>query len=171
MKQPNCYIGLGSNLGDSVNFVKEAIGLLGQLPKTQLIKSSSLYSSEPISEIKQERYINAVAHIKTLLKPHELLLELQAIESAFYRQRDDALKWGPRTLDLDIILFGNERHHDSHLIIPHAEMQNRLFVLKPLFEVSGEIYISGLGSLSYLINNAPKFDLYKLDEKHPSSFY
>lgn len=163
MSNTNCYIGLGSNLGDSINFVKEAIGLLGQLPKTQLTKASALYSSEPVSDIKQERYINAIAKINTSLKPHELLLELQAIESAFYRQRDDALKWGPRTLDLDIILFGNERHNDSHLVIPHAEMQNRLFVLKPLFEIAGELYISGLGSLTYLINNAPKFDLYKLD--------
>lgn len=164
MNHPSCYIGLGSNLGDSISFVKEAIILLGQLPNTELIKASALYSSEPMSDIQQERYINAVARIKTSLKPHELLLELQAIESAFYRQRDDALKWGPRTLDLDIILFGNERHNDSHLVIPHAEMQNRLFVLKPLFDISGELYISGLGSLTYLINNAPKFDLYKLDD-------
>jgi len=157
------YIGLGSNIGDSICIINDAIELLGQLPHTQLIKASSLYSSEPVSEIKQNNYINAVAQIKTTLKAHELLLELQAIESAFYRQRDDELKWGPRTLDLDIILFGNERFNDSHLTIPHAEMHNRLFVLQPLFDVAGELYVSGLGSLTFLLKNAPKYALHKLD--------
>ena len=151
-------------MGDSITFVKEAINLLGQLPKTQLIDSSPLYSSEPVSDIEQDNYINAVAKIQTGLKPHELLLELQAIENAFYRQRDENLKWGSRTLDLDIILFGNERHNDSHLIIPHPEMQHRLFVLKPLYDISGEIYISGLGSITYLINNAPQYNITKLDD-------
>lgn len=164
MKQTTCYIGLGSNIGDSISIVNDAISLLGELPKTTLLKTSSLYSSEPISDIEQNDYINAIAKLSTQLLPHELLLELQAIESAFYRQRNDDMKWGPRTLDLDIILFGNERHKDSHLIIPHAEMQNRLFVLQPLFDISGELYISGLGSLTYLINNAPKYDLHKLDD-------
>jgi len=151
-------------MGDSIAFVKEAIHLLGQLPKTQLLEASPLYSSEPVSDVEQDDYINAVAKISTELKAHELLLELQAIENAFYRQRDEDLTWGPRTLDLDIILFGNERHNDSHLIIPHPEMQNRLFVLKPLFDVSGELYISGIGSITYLINNAPHYSLTKLDD-------
>jgi 2-amino-4-hydroxy-6-hydroxymethyldihydropteridine diphosphokinase len=158
-----CYIGLGSNIGDSMSIINDATSLLGQLPKTKLVKSSSLYFSDPISDVKQNKYINAVAQLKTHLKPYELLLELQAIESAFYRQRVDEVKWGPRTLDLDIILFGNEQFKDSHLTIPHAEMHNRLFVLQPLFDISGEIYISGLGSLSYLIDNAPKYELHKLD--------
>ncbi len=157
-----CYIGLGSNIGDSITIVKEALTLIGQLPQTQLIHTSSLYASEPVSNIQQNNYINAMACIKTHLKPHELLLELQAIENAFYRQRSDE-KWGPRTLDLDIILFGNERCNDSHLTIPHAEMQHRLFVLQPLFEITGDFYIPGLGSLSYLLNNAPKYALHKLD--------
>lgn len=164
MKQTTCYIGLGSNIGDSISIINDAISLLNELPKTTFIKASSLYSSEPISDIDQNNYINAIAKLNTQLQPLELLLELQAIESAFYRQRNDEKKWGPRTLDLDIILFGNERHNDSHLIIPHAEMQNRLFVLKPLFDISGELYVSGLGSLTYLINKAPKYELHKLDD-------
>lgn len=163
MRNTSCYIGLGSNIGDSMRIVKDAISLLNGLPQTKLISASPLYSSEPISDIKQNSYINAVAKLASQLKPHELLLELHAIESAFYRQRDDNVKWGPRTLDLDIILFGNERVNDAHLTIPHAEMQNRLFVLQPLFDISGEIYISGLGSLTYLIDNAPQYALQKLD--------
>lgn len=163
MPKQTCYIGIGSNIGDSITIANEAIALLGKLAKTTLLKQSSLYSSEPVSDIEQNAYINAVAAISTELKPHELLLELQAIESAYYRQRDDGLKWGPRTLDLDIILFGSQRINDSHLTIPHPEMANRLFVLKPLFQICGELYISGFGSLTYLINNAPKFGLHKLD--------
>ncbi len=163
MNTTTCYISLGSNIGDSISIIKDALDHISRLPQTQLIKSSSLYSSEPVSNIEQNNYINAMTCIETSLKPHELLLELQAIEFAFYRQRDDDAKWGPRILDLDIILFGNERHSDSHLTIPHAEMQNRLFVLQPLFDISGELYISGLGSLSYLLDNAPKYALHKLD--------
>ncbi len=162
--QNTCYVGLGSNIGDSITIIKESIKLLGQLPKSQLVQASSLYASEPISDEQQSMYINAMVAITTELKPHELLLELQAIEHAYYRQRDPDNKWGPRTLDLDIILFGKQQINDSHLTIPHPEMHNRLFVLEPLLEISEDFYISGLGSLSYLINNAPKFKLHKLDD-------
>jgi len=163
VNETTAYVGLGSNIGDSIGIINDALKLLGQLAHTRLIKASALYSSEPVSDIKQNNYINAMVKIKTTLKAHELLLELQAIEAAFYRQRDDALKWGPRTLDLDIILFGNERYNDSHLTIPHAEMHNRLFVLQPLQDIAGDLYVSGLGSLSYLLINAPKYALHKLD--------
>lgn len=164
MQNNLCYIGLGSNIGDSVTIIKEALTLLNKITQTQLKAASPLYSSEPVSEIEQERYINAVACIQTALKPHELLLELQAIEEAYYRVRDPQQKWGPRTLDLDIILFGKQRIDDSHITIPHPEMQNRLFVLKPLYDIAGDLYFSGLGSLSYLIDNAPQYELHKLDD-------
>lgn len=162
MPQHNCLIGLGSNLGDSVNIVNEAFQLLDQLPKTRLISQSSLYQTEPVSDIPQDTYINAAAQIATELKPHELLLELQAIESAYYRQRESEPKWGPRTLDLDILIFGQIKMHDSHLTLPHPEIANRLFVLLPLSEIVGDIYLPGLGSLSYLINAAPQYKIEKL---------
>jgi 2-amino-4-hydroxy-6-hydroxymethyldihydropteridine diphosphokinase len=149
------HIGIGSNIGDSITIVNEAIAALGKLPKTEMVAHSKLYCSEAVSEIEQDDYINAVAKINTSLEPIDLLLELQAIEQAFYRQRDATKKWAPRTLDLDIILFGIRKVSDSHLTIPHAELQNRLFVLKPMFEISGDLYITGLGSLEYLIENAP----------------
>lgn len=153
------YVGIGSNIGDSLIIVPEAIKCLGRISSTNLIKQSSLYRSEPISDIPQDDYVNAVVSLETSLQPLELLLELQAIEQAFYRQRDPKLKWAPRTLDLDIILFGSRKIDDSHLQIPHPEMQNRLFVLKPLYEISGDLYISGLGSLQYLINQAPHIEV------------
>ena len=155
MPVEDIYIGIGSNLGDSVCIVHDAINHLGNISKTELIKSSSLYLSEPVGDIAQDDYVNAVVALKTSLQPTDLLLELQAIEHAFYRQRNSELRWGPRTLDLDIILYGNRTISDSHLTVPHPEMQNRLFILKPLLEISGERFIPGLGSLEYLIANAP----------------
>ena len=163
MSAEDVYIGIGSNLGDSVLIVNEAIKHLGNISKTQLIKSSPFYQSEAVGDIPQDDYINAVAALNTELQPTDLLLELQAIEYAFYRQRDPALQWGPRTLDLDIILFGDRVIGDSHLTVPHPEMQNRLFVLKPLLEICGEKYIPGLGGLEYLINNAPAIKLTIVD--------
>jgi 2-amino-4-hydroxy-6-hydroxymethyldihydropteridine diphosphokinase len=155
MPVEDIYIGIGSNLGDSIAIVHNAISHLSKISKTELTKSSSLYQSEPVGDIEQDDYINAVVELKTGLAPTDLLLELEAIEHAFYRQRDPELRWGPRTLDLDIILFGDRIIGDSHLTVPHPEMQNRLFVLKPLLEICGEKYIPGLGSLEYLIANAP----------------
>ena len=164
MKAKPCYIGLGSNIGDSKAIITESLQLLAQLPKTQLKKASPLYETEPVSDIEQEPYINAAAMLITELLPHELLLELQAIESAYYRVRDPDNRWGPRTLDLDILLYANERINDSHLVIPHPEIQNRLFVLYPLMDIMGDAYLTGLGSLSYLIQNAPQYSIKRLDD-------
>ncbi len=155
MPTEEVYIGIGSNLGDSVAIARDAINLLGKINKSKLVKYSSLYESEPVGDIPQDNYVNAVVALQTSLEPIDLLLELQAIENAYYRKRDPALRWGPRTLDLDIILYGNRIIMDSHLTVPHSEMQNRLFVLKPLLEIVGDIYIPGLGSLGYLIDRAP----------------
>jgi 2-amino-4-hydroxy-6-hydroxymethyldihydropteridine diphosphokinase len=159
MPTEQVYIGLGSNLGDSISIVQDTIKRLGKISKSELVNHSSLYQSEPLGDTPQDDYVNAVVALNTSLQPTELLLELQAVEHAYYRQRDPALKWGPRTLDLDIILYGNRMINDSHLTVPHRDMHNRLFVLKPLFEISGEIYIPGLGSLNYLIERAPEIKI------------
>jgi 2-amino-4-hydroxy-6-hydroxymethyldihydropteridine diphosphokinase len=153
------YIGIGSNLADSISIVQDAINRLAKITKTELRQYSSLYQSEPIGDIAQDDYVNAVVALETSLSPTDLLLEMQAIEHAFYRQRDPLLRWGPRSLDLDLILYGDHMINDSHLTVPHREMHNRLFVLKPLFEISGEMYIPGLGSLSYLLNEAPEIKI------------
>jgi len=156
------YIGIGSNLADPKQQVIDVLPHLNQINQTRLVQHSSLYQSAAVSEIEQEDYINAIACLETRLTPEQLLLELQAIEHAFYRQRSDELKWAPRTMDLDIILYGNQRQQDSHLSIPHEQMQNRLFVLQPLLEIAGDLYIPGLGSLSYLIQHAPPLRIEKL---------
>jgi 2-amino-4-hydroxy-6-hydroxymethyldihydropteridine diphosphokinase len=156
------YIGIGSNLADPKQQVIDVIPQLGLIRNTQLLQHSSLYQTEAISDIEQEDYINAVACLETTLSPTDLLLELQAIEYAFYRQRSDDLKWAPRTMDLDILLYGELRMNDTHLTIPHAEMQNRLFVLQPLREISGDIYIAGRGSIDYMIQHAPPMRIIRL---------
>ena len=156
------YIGIGSNIGDSTAIVVEAIARLAVIPQSKLLARSSLYQSEPVSDIPQDHYVNAVALLETTLEPITLLLELQAIESAFYRQRDPKLHWAPRTLDLDIILFGDRVIADSRLTVPHRELTNRLFVLEPLHEITGEYFIPGLGSLTRLIDKAPCIQLRKI---------
>ena len=157
------YVGIGSNLGDPVSIVREAITCLGHIPDSEVTTHSCLYQSEPVSDIPQDDYINAVAGIETSLQPTALLLELQSIEDAFYRQRDPTLKWAPRTLDLDIILYAEQTIDNSHLSVPHPELANRLFVLLPLMEITGDIDIPGLGSLQNLVDSAPKIEINKID--------
>jgi len=156
------YIALGSNIGDSITIVEQAIDALDRINGCRLRARSSLYRSAALGDSAQDDYINAVAWLDTELNPLALLLELQAIEHAYYRQRDPEERWAPRTLDLDIILFGNQRINDSHLVIPHPEFVNRRFVLEPMLEIDGDCYIPGHGSLAYLVAQAPAINMEKL---------
>ena len=162
MKPVKTYIGIGSNLGDPRQQVIDVIPRLEQIRDCSLVAVSSLYQSAALGDPQQQDYINAVACLSTSLSPTLLLLELQAIEHAFYRQRIEGRKWAPRSMDLDIILYGNLQQRDSHLSIPHPEMQHRLFVLQPLKEIAGDLYIPTLGSLEYLIQQAPDLPIQKL---------
>lgn len=156
------YIALGSNIGDSTTIVEAAIDAIANIGRCRLLGRSSLYRSAALGDAAQDDYINAVARIETELEPLPLLLELQAIEHAFYRNRDTEERWAPRTLDLDIILFGNRRIEDSHLQVPHPRFAERLFVLEPMLEIDGDRFITGFGSLSFLIEQAPPLRLEKL---------
>ncbi len=160
------YVALGSNIGDSVTIVEQAIDALGNIAGCRVVGRSSLYRSEAVSDIPQDDFINAVVKLETRLEPMALLLELHAIEHAFYRRRGQEERWAPRTLDLDIILFGDRKLDDSHLSVPHPEFSTRRFVLEPMFEIDGDRFVPGYGSLSYLIDNAPRIDLEKLPAKH-----
>ncbi len=157
------FIGIGSNIGDSITIVEEAIRAIGNIQQCKLRGHSSLYRSAALGDIPQDDYINAVVKIETGLEPLALLLELQAIEHAYYRKRDSEQRWGPRTLDLDIILFGNRVFEDSHLTLPHPEFSQRPFVLVPMSEIEGDRFIPGYGSLSYLIQQAPELAMEKLE--------
>ncbi len=162
MPAEEVFVALGSNIGDSAAIVEGAFDALAKIRDTRVTGRSSLYRSAAIGDIPQDDFINAVARVETGLEPLILLLELQAIEHAYYRRRDAESHWGPRTLDLDIILFGNREIDDSHLRVPHPEFQQRRFVLEPMFEIDGDRFIPGYGSLSYLIAQAPAHELHRL---------
>jgi 2-amino-4-hydroxy-6-hydroxymethyldihydropteridine diphosphokinase len=131
------YIALGSNLGCKRDNIAQAIQLMAALPGVKINKISSLYETEPWGKTDQEKFINQVIEIETSLQPMDLLQELQKIEIKMGRQRKE--KWGPRLIDLDILLYGNEVMNDPHLTIPHPRMRERLFVLVPLAEIGADI--------------------------------
>lgn len=132
----DAYIGLGSNLKQPMQQVQSAVDALSQIVDCQLIKCSSWYQSEAIGPEGQPDYINGMVHLKTALSPHVLLDALQAIENSHQRVRE--VRWGPRTLDLDLILYGDQVIQTDRLTVPHPEMKHRNFVLLPLIEISAE---------------------------------
>lgn len=127
------YVGLGANLGDARAAVRQALDELGALPGTRLVRASSLYRSAPVDAGGPD-YLNAVAELCTSLGPHELLAELQRIEQAAGRERP--YRNAPRTLDLDLLLYGALRLDDPVLTLPHPRMRERAFVLLPLAEIA-----------------------------------
>ena len=154
------YIGLGSNLDDPQSQLKKAIIAMETVPSTSVVKTSSFYRSKPAGPQDQPDYINAVVELDTKLSAPVLLDYLQAIENEQGRERK--IKWGARTLDLDILLFGDEIINDGRLQIPHVEMQNRGFVLLPLNEIQPDCMIPGVGSVSSLLQQDNADDLVKL---------
>lgn len=132
------YIAIGSNLSDPVAQTKLAIEALKKLPRSVFVKASMLYSSTPMGPQNQPDYINAVAEIATELNPLELLDQTQLIENAHGRVRKNE-RWGPRTLDLDIILYGDHVMNSERLTIPHYGMREREFVLYPLAEIAPDL--------------------------------
>lgn len=138
MTQVTTYIGIGANLGDARVAVVSAIGALADLPQTQLQAQSRLYTSAPMGEnATGENYVNAVVQLSTALSAHDLLNELQRIERAFGRER--SVRNAPRTLDLDVLLYGDACIEDEVLSIPHPRMIERAFVLRPLFDIAPEL--------------------------------
>ena len=138
------YIGLGSNLGDPETQLTSALAALNGLPDTDLVRCSSFYRSRPLGPTDQPDFINAVALLDSGLQAKQLLDRLQSIENGQGRVRD-GIKWGPRTLDLDMLLYGKEIIDEPGLAVPHPELRHRNFVLIPLLEVAPEIEIPGLG--------------------------
>jgi 2-amino-4-hydroxy-6-hydroxymethyldihydropteridine diphosphokinase len=147
------YIGLGSNLERPYEQLLRAFGELDGLPRTRLDARSSLYVSRPLGPADQPDYINAVARLDTGLAPLELLDALQAIEAAHRRVR--GRRWGPRTLDLDLLLYGEQCIDDARLRVPHPHMHTRDFVLRPLLEIAPDIRIPGRGAAAGCLRDCP----------------
>ena len=131
------YIGIGSNLDEPRRQVLEAFTELDRLPHTRMVKKSSLYRTAPMGHAAQPDFINAVAQLETGLPAERLLAELQTVEQRHGRKR--SFPNAPRTLDLDILLFGNATMQSGTLTIPHPRMHERAFVLKPLLEIAPQL--------------------------------
>ncbi|MFH0839576.1 MAG: 2-amino-4-hydroxy-6-hydroxymethyldihydropteridine diphosphokinase [Candidatus Omnitrophota bacterium] len=128
-----CYIGIGSNIGDRRKYVDSAIRELKKNKSIRFKKASSIYETEPVGEVAQGKFLNGVLEVETSLTPIELLMVLNNIEKALGRAR--SVKNGPRTMDLDILYYGNKKINKKDLIIPHPRISEREFVLKGLREL------------------------------------
>ena len=155
------YIGLGSNLDEPQQQVTVAIEQLQDIPHTEPRQISSLYRSRPMGPQDQPDYVNAVAMLKTSLDALALLDALQAIEASHDRKRDGQ-RWGPRTLDLDILLYGDEIINLPRLNVPHPGLHERAFVLYPLYEIKPDLVIPTRGKLSDLLADCPSEGLEKI---------
>lgn len=142
----SAYVALGSNLDDPVQQLERAFDALADLPGTSLIARSSLYRSAPFGPVAQPDFVNAVAKLQTSLGARALLGHLQAIESSQGRRRE--VPWGPRTLDLDLLVYGAEVIDEPRLTVPHPGIVERNFVLLPLKEIAPELVIPGTGRVA-----------------------
>jgi len=142
------YVGLGANLGDPKATLLAAIQALSALPRAQLLNASPLYQTQAVDADGPD-YLNAVAQLKTVLSPHELLAALQAIEALHGRVR--SYRNAPRTLDLDLLLYGDQCIAASDLTVPHPRMHERAFVLAPLADVAPQATVPGRGNVRTLL--------------------
>jgi 2-amino-4-hydroxy-6-hydroxymethyldihydropteridine diphosphokinase len=147
------FIGLGSNLGDSAATMRRAFAELARLPGTRLLRSSSLYRTAPIAAEPQPDYVNAVAALETDLTPEELLASLLALEARHGRER--SVPDAPRTLDLDLLSYGDQVIAQPGLTVPHPRMHLRAFVLKPLIEIAPDCEIPGHGLARECLSRLP----------------
>lgn len=148
------YIGLGANLQSPLATIKLALEELANLPNSEFIAVSKIYSSKPMGPADQPDYINAVALIKTELTAHDLFKHTCSVEDKHERTRLGE-HWGARTLDLDILLFGQQLINDETLIVPHYGLQQREFVIYPLLDITPDLVLPCGASVSALTSNIP----------------
>ena len=141
-------VGLGANLGDAAATLREAIAELARLPDTTLLRASRLYRTPAWGRTEQPDFINAVALLDTALPARDLLDALLTIERNFGRIRMDGERWGPRTLDLDLLLFGDQVIDEPGLRVPHPHLHERAFALLPLAEIAPKLAIPGIGTVA-----------------------
>ncbi len=141
------YVSLGSNLQNPARQIEAALGSVTEIPNTRLVSTSSLYRSAPFGDVKQPDFLNAVVSVLTGLGPQELLSELQEIENRLGRERDGT-RWGPRVIDLDLLVYSNQKLDEPELTIPHVGIGERNFVLLPLGEIAPDLVIPGLGRVA-----------------------
>lgn len=143
----NAFIALGSNLGDRRVSIDEAIKALDETPRVCIEAVSSVIETEPVGPLPQGAYLNAVIRVSTSLGPRNLLALMLEIERTLGRIRDLANRWGPRTIDLDLILYADQVIHKPDLTVPHPRLAERAFVLVPLCEIAPDAVVPGIDDL------------------------
>lgn len=162
MPQTDAFIGLGSNLEDPSAQLARAVVALAALPRTTLVAQSPFYRSRPVGPQDQPDFVNGAVWLRTSLPPLDLLDQLQAIEQAHGRQRIE--HWGPRTLDLDLLVYGRENIREPRLTVPHPQLPERDFVLQPLLDLDPELALPDGTRVAELRSRCPDNQLRKL---HP----
>lgn len=151
MAMVHAYVGLGSNLGDREGTLRAAVGRLRHLPESEVLRMSTLRNTDPVGNIDQPRFLNGVVELETALSARRLLGRLLELERAFGRDRAAVPAQGPRTLDLDLLLYGHEVIDEPGLEIPHPRLHERRFVLEPLTELDPALEVPGKGSVQSLL--------------------
>ena len=144
------YVGLGANLGAREEILRHAIALLGEREEVEVVAVSTLRETEPVGLVRQPRFLNGAVALQTTLDPRQLLTALLAIEQELGRVRDGK-RWGPRTVDLDLLVYGDEVVEEPGLRVPHPRLAERRFALEPLAELDPALVIPGRGRVSELL--------------------
>lgn len=144
------FVGLGSNLGDREGTLRRAVELLSAVPGVEVVAVSSLRETEPWGLAEQPRFLNAAAAVETDLSPRELLDALLAVERELGRRREGP-RYGPRTIDLDLLVYGDEIVHERGLTVPHPLLHERRFALEPLAELAPDLVVPGRGPVRSLL--------------------
>jgi len=161
--QQTAYIALGSNLGDRLRYLRQGIERLNALEASSVKQCSSAYLTAPVGDQAQPDFFNGVCRIETGLEPLPLLRHLLEIEAGFGRDRAGG-KGGPRTLDLDLLLYGERVMRLPRLVIPHPRLHERAFVLYPLAEIAADLLIPGKGAVRELLPGCAAQHVRRLDE-------
>ena len=159
------WLGLGSNLQQPVGQLKDALGRLGSADGVKVLKASGLYRTPPWGDEQQDDFINAVVQIETSLEPPALLRVLQSIENGMGRQRG-AQRWGPRLIDIDLLMQGDRQYQSEELELPHPRMHERAFVLIPLCELDATVKIPGHGIAVELLKSLDCSGIFRLNDEN-----
>jgi 2-amino-4-hydroxy-6-hydroxymethyldihydropteridine diphosphokinase len=147
---PRAYVGLGANLGQREEMLRRAIELIGETDGIQVVAVSRLRETDPVGVLDQPPFLNGAVAVETTLSPRQLLANLLRVERQLGRVRD-GVRWGPRTVDLDLLVYANERVDEPGLTVPHPRLHERRFALEPLAELDPELAIPGHGRVSDLL--------------------
>jgi len=144
------YVGVGSNLGDREQVIADAVSLLDEHPEIDVLRASALRETEPWGPVEQPRFLNGAVAVETTLAPRALLEALLDVERRLGRVRDE--RWGPRTIDLDLLLYGDAVVDEPGLTVPHPRLRERAFALEPLLELDPSLVVPGQGPVSQLLD-------------------